>query len=59
MRKGILYTPYRLEDIRQHILDRGFEVVSESVSGNCYEVRARKPLGDPQRPVTNKNPGNG
>ena len=63
MRKGILYTPYRLEDIRQRILDTGFEVVSESVSGNCYEVVARKPLGaatsDVNASLTSKNPGSG
>jgi hypothetical protein len=45
MRKGILYTPYTVEDIRKRILDTGFEVVAECVAGNCYEVRARKPPG--------------
>jgi ubiquinone/menaquinone biosynthesis C-methylase UbiE len=43
MRKGILHTPYRVEDIRQRILDTGFEVVAERVSGNCYDVLAKKP----------------
>lgn len=43
MRKGILYTPYTREDIRQRILDAGFEMISEHVSGNCYFVRARRP----------------
>lgn len=43
MRKGILYTPYREEDIRQLLLAVGYALVSESVSGNCYNVLARKP----------------
>jgi ubiquinone/menaquinone biosynthesis C-methylase UbiE len=43
VRKGILYTPYQREDIRQRILNTGFEIISESVSGNCYDVLARKP----------------
>ena len=43
MRKGILYTPYRLEEIRRHIVDAGFQLVSESVSGNCYNLVARRP----------------
>jgi SAM-dependent methyltransferase len=45
IRKGILYTPYELENIRQKIVNTGFEVVSESVSGNCYNVMCRKPEG--------------
>lgn len=43
IRKGILYTPYHQEEVRRHILDTGFEVASETVSGNCYEILARKP----------------
>lgn len=43
MRKGILYTPYRREDVRQRILNAGFEVVRDQVIGNCYEVLARRP----------------
>ena len=43
IRKGILYTPYQREDIRQRCLDAGFEVASESVSGNCYNILARRP----------------
>jgi ubiquinone/menaquinone biosynthesis C-methylase UbiE len=45
MQKGILYTPYEREDIRRHIQNAGFEVTSERVSGNCYDVLARKPAG--------------
>jgi ubiquinone/menaquinone biosynthesis C-methylase UbiE len=43
IRKGILYTPYRVEEVREHILKAGFELQSEKVSGNCYDVLARKP----------------
>lgn len=44
MRKGILHTPYALEDIRSRILKTGLEMQWERVSGNCYEVIARKPV---------------
>ena len=43
IRKGILYTPYERQDIRDRIVRAGFEIVSERVSGNCYDVLARKP----------------
>ncbi|WP_284615921.1 class I SAM-dependent methyltransferase [Aquabacterium humicola] len=43
MRKGILYTPYEREDIRRRIVAAGFEIAREEVSGNCYNVLARKP----------------
>ncbi len=43
MRKGILYTPYEKDDIRARIVAAGFELVSEEVSGNCYNVIMRKP----------------
>jgi ubiquinone/menaquinone biosynthesis C-methylase UbiE len=43
MRKGILFTPYERDDIRQRIIAAGFEIVTEAVSGNCYNVLARKP----------------
>lgn len=41
--KGILYTPYEQSDIRQRFLDAGFAIVSEVVSGNCYNILVRKP----------------
>lgn len=44
MRKGILYTPYKREDIAERIQAAGFEMVAENVSGNCYNVLARKPV---------------
>lgn len=43
IRKGILYTPYHRDEIRQHFLDAGFEVASEAISGNCYNILVRKP----------------
>jgi ubiquinone/menaquinone biosynthesis C-methylase UbiE len=44
MQKGILYTPYHLDEIRRHVVDAGFQIVSESVSGNCYNLVARRPV---------------
>lgn len=44
IRKGILYTPYQAEDVRARLLATGYEIVSESISGNCYNVLTRKPL---------------
>lgn len=43
MRKGILITPYEKDDIRARIAAAGFEVLLERVSGNTYNVIARKP----------------
>jgi hypothetical protein len=43
MQKGILYTPYERDDIRRRIVQAGFEITHENVSGNCYNVLARKP----------------
>lgn len=43
IRKGILYTPYQREDIRQRFVDTGYEVLAEEVSGNCYNIMARNP----------------
>ena len=42
IRKGILYTPYHVEEIVRYIAAAGFEVVEERVSGNCCDVLARK-----------------
>jgi ubiquinone/menaquinone biosynthesis C-methylase UbiE len=42
-RKGILYTPYHLEDVRAKIVQAGFELAFEGVSGNCYEIVVRRP----------------
>ena len=43
IRKGILYTPYELDDIRRRIIAAGFEIDREVKSGNTYNVVARKP----------------
>jgi ubiquinone/menaquinone biosynthesis C-methylase UbiE len=43
MRKGILYTPYRPEEIRRQFVQVGFEISSEKLSGNCLDLLARKP----------------
>jgi len=44
MRKGILYTPYRVEDIRSRFAKSGFTTVSEAIFGNCCEISACKPV---------------
>ncbi|MBL8792912.1 MAG: class I SAM-dependent methyltransferase [Planctomycetia bacterium] len=43
IRKGILHTPYREEDVRGRLLACGLTIDSERVTGNCYFVVARKP----------------
>ncbi|MGC4081769.1 MAG: class I SAM-dependent methyltransferase [Vicinamibacterales bacterium] len=42
IRKGILFTPYERGDVRLRFERAGFRVMSEGVSGNCYEVLLRK-----------------
>ena len=43
IKKGILYTPYHQDDVRARFVSAGFEVVSDGVSGNCYNILVRKP----------------
>jgi ubiquinone/menaquinone biosynthesis C-methylase UbiE len=43
VRKGILFTPYEEGDILARLLAAGFVIEREAVSGNAYEVIARKP----------------
>jgi len=43
MRKGLLHTPYDIEDIRARFRAAGFEIVRERVVGNTWMVEARKP----------------
>lgn len=43
MQKGILFKPYTREDIRARILRAGFDIEQEQVTGNTYNVLARKP----------------
>lgn len=42
IRKGILYTPYEQADIRSRIVNAGFDIEFEKVSGNTFNVIARK-----------------
>lgn len=44
IKKGILYAPYEQADILGRFLAAGFELVSEEVSGNCYNLLVRKPI---------------
>ena len=44
IRKGILVTPYRIEDLRRMLLAAGFEIREERVSGNCLSLVAVKPV---------------
>jgi len=43
IRKGILYTPYHPEEVRARLQAAGYEIVTEAISGNCYDVVARRP----------------
>jgi len=43
IKKGILYTPYELDDIKRRIVAAGFEIVWEDITGNTYNVKTRKP----------------
>lgn len=43
IKKGILFTPYEKDDIRQRFIDSGFEISTESVTGNCYNILCVKP----------------
>lgn len=42
IKKGILYTPYEKEDIINKIKESGFELVSESISGNSLNLLVKK-----------------
>lgn len=42
--KGILYTPYELEKIVSIVLDAGFHIEFKTVSGNCLNILAIKPM---------------
>jgi ubiquinone/menaquinone biosynthesis C-methylase UbiE len=43
IRKGILVTPYTVDEVNAHLTRAGFVVDESSTSGNCYFVVARKP----------------
>lgn len=44
MRKGILYRPYRAEEVTGLMRQSGFEIVSSHTSGNCLNLVARRPV---------------
>lgn len=44
IRKGILVTPYHRDEVRARVRRVGFEVEGETISGNCYDLIARKPV---------------
>ncbi|OZG73414.1 SAM-dependent methyltransferase [Hahella sp. CCB-MM4] len=43
IKKGILYTPYHKDELKDKLLEAGYEVTYENISGNCYDVVCRKP----------------
>jgi ubiquinone/menaquinone biosynthesis C-methylase UbiE len=42
MKKGILFTPYTQEEVDRQLNQAGFQLIKTHVSGNCYNVLARK-----------------
>lgn len=44
VRKGILYTPYLADDFTKLLKSAGFELGSETFSGNCLNIIGKKPL---------------
>ena len=44
IRKGILYSPFHVEELRAKMLAAGYEIHSEFTSGNTWNVVVRKPL---------------
>lgn len=44
IRKGILVTPYQHDEVTELICAAGFEIIENSVSGNCANILARRPL---------------
>lgn len=42
IKKGILITPYEVQDIKTKITEAGFKIKSDYVSGNCYNIVAEK-----------------
>jgi ubiquinone/menaquinone biosynthesis C-methylase UbiE len=43
IRKGILFTPYHLDDIKKRLTSAGFRIIYEVHEGNTYNVVAQKP----------------
>lgn len=48
MRKGILFSPYRAEDIRRRLVAAGYGIRSEQITGNTYQVTAANPERTPE-----------
>ena len=44
IRKGILYSPFHIEELRAKMLAAGYEIQSEFTSGNTWNVVIRKPV---------------
>jgi len=44
IRKGILYSPFHVEELRAKMLAAGYEIHSEFTSGNTWNVVVRKPV---------------
>jgi len=44
MRKGILFCPYKQQDIRNRFITAGYEIVREFKAGETWNVVARKPF---------------
>jgi ubiquinone/menaquinone biosynthesis C-methylase UbiE len=49
VKKGILVTPYDVEDLRRRFSEAGFQISHECVSGNCCEITAVKKALGPKR----------
>lgn len=43
IKKGILYTPYKPEEVRQKLKAAGYDIVEEFQAGNTFNVTAKKP----------------
>lgn len=42
IKKGILFSPYTLEAIRERYVKSGFVIINEGMEGNCYNAFLRK-----------------
>jgi molybdopterin/thiamine biosynthesis adenylyltransferase/ubiquinone/menaquinone biosynthesis C-methylase UbiE len=42
-KKGILHSPYRVEEVRTLLSQSGFTLLEEKISGNCHFVVAERP----------------
>ena len=44
IKKGILYSPFEQQDIRQRFIGAGYDIAREFKAGNTWNVVARKPV---------------